>query len=170
MAKKKAIYDQRIFLKLEKKFIKISLSITSGSQTTLGCWLKLLNDDCCRTASLLEIIFTSYFKNICLHISQSLTDCLTDNFKIEFFHLNKHSIVWEDPKWLIWIFYFRKLYSPPMFDGRMAPAARIQRFTDSKMRQRQIRRQVKQAKILCSKFLCQVYHQTLWSDTQIYIT
>ena len=38
-----------------------------------------------------------------------------------------------------------------MFDG--------ERFTDFEMRQRQIRRQVKQAKILCSNFLCQVYHQ-----------
>ena len=44
------------------------------------------------------------------------------------------------------------------------------RFSDSKMRQRQILRQVKQAKILCSKFLCQVYHQNLWSEPQIYIT
>ena len=45
-----------------------------------------------------------------------------------------------------------------------------ERFTDFEMRQRQICRQVKQAKILCSKFLCQVYHQGLWSETQIYIT
>ena len=49
-----------------------------------------------------------------------------------------------------------------IFDG--------ERFTDLEMRQRQILRQVKQAKILCSKFLCQVYHQSLWSETQIYIT
>ena len=52
-----------------------------------------------------------------IFVPQSLTDYLTDSFNLKFFHVIKHSIVWEDPKWLIWIFYFRKLYSPQCLMG-----------------------------------------------------
>ena len=58
-----------------------------------------------------KFILKHFVSNI--FVPQSLTDCLADHFNLKYFQMTKHSIVREDPKWLIWIFYFQKLYSPP---------------------------------------------------------